>query len=255
MDAVEKLSAYLDGALGPAERAALEVELAADPALAAELARLRGNDDLLQQAFAMPGEDAAEARMREAIAAAATAGTAPAADVVDFASARARRRSLGWATAQRWTWPAAAAAALVLGLFLGNRIQGPDRGPAGAIATSASFATALDRTPSSGSAAVGDGRLTPILSFAAGDGRFCRQFVLGGRPDEKAGIACRGPSGWTIEALAPHAAGPAPGAEQGYETAAGPENDSLDIAYSRLRGGDPLDAAAEQRLIRDGWRR
>lgn len=254
MDSTERLSAYLDDALDPDDRAALEAELAADPVLAAELARLRGNDGLLREAFAMPGEDAAAARMREAIAA-ATAGrsAAPTADVVDLGAVRERRRATGQSPTQRWAWPTAAAATLVLGLFVGNRIHAPGGEPTGPIATSAAFDTALDRTPSSRSASVRTGRVTPVLSFAAGDGRFCRQFVLAGQPDEKAGIACRDARGWTIEALAPHKPGKA--SEQGYETAAGPENDGLDVAYSRLKGGDPLDGAAEQRLIRDRWRR
>jgi hypothetical protein len=43
-----------------------------------------------------------------------------------------------------------------------------------------SFDAALDTTPSGRIAALDDGtKLTPVLSFRAGDGRYCREFSLG----------------------------------------------------------------------------
>lgn len=253
MDRTEQLSAYLDNALDAADRAALEAELASDPALAEELARLRGNDGMLQQAFGLPEGDPAADRLRAMIAAAPPAGARPS-EVIDFAAARERKQARQPSRMAGWRWPAAAAAALVLGIFIGNRVPAPNGDPADGIATSAALNASLDTIPSNRSAALGAGaKLTPVLSFAAGDGRFCRQFVIDGRAGGKAGIACRGNRGWTIEALAPHQAAPVPGG--GFEAASGPADDGLDTAFARLKGGDPLGADAERRLIRDHWRR
>jgi anti-sigma factor RsiW len=48
----DRISAYLDGALAPAERVRLEAEIAADPAVAAEVEALRAVDAALKQGFA-----------------------------------------------------------------------------------------------------------------------------------------------------------------------------------------------------------
>ncbi|WP_208352391.1 anti-sigma factor family protein [Pseudaestuariivita rosea] len=50
-DLSQKLSAYLDGELGPAEAEALEAQLASDPAVQAELDALIGADAMAQEQF------------------------------------------------------------------------------------------------------------------------------------------------------------------------------------------------------------
>ena len=73
----------------------------------------------------------------------------------------------------------------------------------------AAFAQALDsrrsgqmvswENPDSGSS----GSFTPLHTFRAADGRWCREFQQrldqGGATDTRLGIACRDPEGWQLE--------------------------------------------------------
>lgn len=241
------LQRYLDEAMDAAERAAFEAQLAADPALAARAARLRANDAALRDAMA--GADAAALAQRFGLT--PPASSSPSATVVDFAAARADRAArqaqtpapvqAGWARRNwRWAGGGAIAAALVLAV---TTLSTGGSGLAG----DAQFQTALNRNASGTSVELADGRaVTPVLSFAAGDGRYCREFAIAA----ERGVACRGDGAWQIEALVP---GAAPDASGGIRTAAGEDAAPLDALYQRLAAGDPLNAVEEQRLIADRW--
>ena len=187
---IERIAAFLDGALGDAEQAAFEAELEINPALAAAVERMLGNDSLLRAAFDEPIGEGVDGALLARMGLAA-----PAAEVIDMASRRlapsqiANDNSPGWS---RWRWPlgGAVAAAVALMVTVGF-------GSAGT-----TFDDALDNTPSGQLAALeGSTNLTPVLSFRAGDGRYCREFSLGSGEQGGSGIACRDSGGWEVEAL------------------------------------------------------
>ena len=240
MDESERLSAYLDGALSPDDAKQLEAEMLADPKLAERLATLKASDETLRAAFAGPMTDAVPDRFMVLL------GEPKSADMVDFAAARAKRdRSRPRPAWFDWRAGAALAASLVAVVVVGSQF----RSPIGPDATQIAFNTALDRTPSGQQATLANGTtLSPRLSFAARDGRFCREYANGA----DLGVACRDNAGWHVEAFAKGQA--ASGGEEGYATAGG-EGGALDPAYARLGAGDPIERKAESALIAKGWKK
>jgi hypothetical protein len=237
----ERLSAWLDGALDESEAKALQVELARDPVLAARLAELQGSDAALRAAFDAPMAEPVPDRLT------ALLGDAPSATVIDFAAAKAKREAAAKPAPVRrdWTKWVALAATVVGGFFM---IAQPGIAPK-QDAAQVALNAALDGTASGQPVALaGGGRVTPRLSFVAKDGRYCREFASGGQ----AGIACRGDSGWKVEAMVKDDA--AQNSEGGYATAGGGRA-GLDQVYARLGAGDPLDAAGEKALIAHGWKK
>ena len=233
LDREARILAFLDGALDDAEQAAFEAELAADPALAAEVERLAGNDALLRAAFLLDEQvdEALLARMGLA-------------DPVPVAPPVAANDNPPWY--RRFALPLGGAIAAGLALMLTIGMPGGN-GTVG-------FSEALDATPSGQFAMLdGDRRLTPVLSFEAEDGRFCREFTLGQGAGGNTGIACRDGDGWQVEALEGGAADLPDGTRIGL--AAGAENAALDAAYARLGASDPLPAADEAALIAGNWKK
>ncbi len=234
----DKLSAYLDGALDDADAKAFEAELSADNALAAQLADMCATDAALRAAFDAPMHEAVPDRFT------ALLGEAPTAEVIDFAAAKAKRQRPELITPRRnWQSYAALAATLVMGvIFLGQPGIGPRPDQ-----VQVALKHALDSAASGQQVALAGGKTVAIrLSFAAKDGRYCREYASGGQ----AGIACRGDDGWKVEAVAKDDT--PTGNDGGYATAGGGE--ALDAAYARLGAGDPLDAAREQALISQKWK-
>ena len=241
MDRNERLSAYLDGALDDADTRLLEAELAADPALARELAELKAADEAMRAVFAGTRQGAAPDRLL------ALLGDAQAPPVIDIVTARARRDRVR-AMPQWFDWRAggAIAASLVAALVVASQVFGPSGSHSDA--AQVALNAVLDQTPSGRTVQLADGRtVAPRLSFADRNGRFCREFAQ----DADLGVACRGAQGWRIEAVAKGAAAPRDG-EQGYATAGG-QDDALDPAFARLGVGDPLNPAAEAALIARKW--
>lgn len=233
----EWISAYLDGALDPAGMAAFEQALESDAALAADLERLLANDNLLRAAFDGPMHEAADPALlaRMGLAEPVAEQAAP--------LVAANDNPLFW---HGWRLPAAGALAAALALAVTVGMPG---GPA-----PMPFGQALDVTASGELASLDDGTgLTPVLSFAAADGRFCREFSLAGEGVGGKGIACReGPGTWRVEALEPGATRLADTA--GIVLASGAGGAALSAAYERLGAGDPLPVDREAGLIADGWR-
>lgn len=235
-DLDERFAAYLDGAMSKSDAAAFECEVADNPLLAAELERLASNDAVLREAFAEPDVDDAfleKMGLRErapAISPVEKSGTAAANDNPPL-----------W---RRWSVPIggaiAASLALVATLSLQQGAGGPDIG------------SALETTPSGQLASLDDdASLTPLLSFQAGDGRYCREFSFSSGTAERSGIACRGGDGWQVEAWG---AGTAklPDPDE-IALASGADTGTLEEAYARLQASDPILAAREKTLIDRGW--
>jgi hypothetical protein len=243
-----KLSVMLDGELGPKERAEMEAILARDTALKAKLAEMQRADDLVRAAYAAPMEEAVPGRFMKAIEAGlgAPAALMPGSVVSivghPFAASNDNRKS-------RWQLGGAIAASLMLGLLLGTQFS---TGVDGNL-TSTALNKALNTVPSTQTVSIAAGEsITPQLSFAKAGGGYCRQFSLTGRAGPKTGVACQKDGGWAIEALMPRVQ--AASAEGGYVTAEGPIDTGIETVIGTLRAGNPLDAAAETKVIARGWK-
>ena len=245
----EMVSAYLDGALNADESAEVEALIASDPAFAEMVARLRDNDRLLHAALTAAVPEVADAATlrRFGIAPAATAPAAKPSATAPSAKPAANDNL------RRWLWPGAltaiAASAAVVMLGQPRQVQAPWQ--------TAQFAAALERTPSLQAASLpDDASVSPSLSFAAGDGRFCREFKLTAKAaaQSRDGIACRGAGGeWQAVALIAPAGSRPTG--NSIEVAAGADGGALDPAYRRLAASDPLGAERERELIASHWQK
>lgn len=235
-DRDEWICAYLDGALDPASMAEFEQAMESDSTLAGDIERLLANDSLLRAAFDSPMHDDVDAALLARMGLAEPAGEQLA------VPAAANDNPPFW---RGWRLPAAGAIAAALALAV---TVGMPSGPA-----PMAFGPALDATASGQLASLEDGtELTPVLSFAAADGRFCREFSLAGAGSGGKGIACReGTGNWQVEALEPGATRLADAA--GIVLAAGADGAALAAAYDQLGASDPLPMDREEALIADGW--
>ena len=243
-DRSEMIAAYLDGTLDGAALAAFEAELEQDETLVGEVARFAANDDLLRAAFDAPMQEPVDAALLERMGLGGMVETG-----AQYADATAVTKPVAandnppfW---RRWQWPVggaiAASLALIAVLQTGQMPQGERE-----------FAAVLDSAPSATSVQLANGgSVTPRLTFAASDGRFCREYLQTGEAGDETGIACRRDGNWQIEATI-----------KGGETlpdsgeivaASGESADGLDAAYARLGASDPLDSIAERSLIEKKW--
>lgn len=227
----DTLMAYADGELDPAERAAVEHAMRADPAIAAAVARHRALRADVAAAFAGILDEPVPARLQPA----------PAAPVLSLAAARTARDER-----RRWSWPewGALAATLVVGVLAGKVI--PGGGPAiagngGQVVAQAELASALDRQVG-GKA---EGAVKVGVSFAARDGAYCRSFVMG----SSAGLACREGGQWRIPVLAEAA----PETTGGYRQAGSALPAAVLDAIDERIAGKPLDAKGEEAARSRGW--
>jgi hypothetical protein len=252
----KRISAFLDGRMTEPEMAAFEAAMESDPAFAEEVARLSANDSLLRAAFAGPVEagvdDALLTRMGLAAAPDQASGSGSA-QVVVLASAQTTRHApandnrSGW---QRWGLPlaGAVAAALVLTVTLRPGTEQPGL----QTAEGAGFAQVMETAPSRQAVRLAQGdTLTPLLTFQAGDGRYCREYNRSGS-SAATGIACREGNGWRVEGEAAYAPDLAESGE--IATAGGAQDADMDAIHARLGTSDPLGAEAERSLISSGWK-
>ncbi len=239
----ERIDAFVDGELSPAEGNSLEAEAAADPALAARIERARALRAAVAEAFADAIAEPAPARLLTAIEGGA--------DLVDLGQARLRRPRAGWAPVARW---GAIAASLALAFYAGRLVAPGESptlivsGPGGLIATGP-LADGLEHQLASSQPA--DAAIRIGVSFQDSGGEYCRTFLLrhGG---SLAGLACREPEGWRVRVAAQAAS---PGPPRGAYVTAGEETPAavLEAVDQSIRGA-PLDAAAETRARAAGWR-
>lgn len=228
----ERIAAYLDGQMDNAAMAAFEAEMEQDASLADDVARLADNDDLLRKAFDAPLHEAVD----DAIIARMGLSSQPvpaANDNTPFI--------------RKWRWPVggALAASVALALFMQSKPV---------LQADAQFASAMDSLMSRQTAQMDGGSiLTPVLSFRAADGRYCREYVVSGGSNSGSGIACRDTDGWTVEAQVEASARIADSTR--IETASGTDEAALAEAYTRLGASDPLDAQKEKQAIAKGWKK
>ena len=227
----EKFFAWLDGELGPAEAAEMEVKVAADPALQRLAEQHRALLSQLRSAF----DPVAEAPVPESLKAALR----PTGQVIDFASAR-RPRSMP-AVAQ-WT---AMAATLAIGIFIGTRVPqegtAPVRAEAGKLYAAASLNQALDTELAS--APTGEVRIG--ITYRDNAGEICRTFTA----PAGTGLACRNSGRWQMKGL--FAAPEGQGGD--YRMAAGMDPNLAALVDSSI-AGEAFDEAAEKATKAKGWR-
>ena len=183
MNRDEQIAAFLDGRLPDAEMSDFEAEMENDPGLAKEVARIAGNDDLLRAAFDGPMQEPVDQALIERMGLGAT-------DSPIIANAANDNPPL-W---RRWQWPMGGAIAASLALVMVWQSGG---------GSDDAFSVAMETTPSSVTASLSDQtKVTPQLTFAANDGRFCREFLKESGGNAETGIACRSKGTWSIEVLA-----------------------------------------------------
>jgi hypothetical protein len=219
---LNRVMAYLDGELDAAARETFEAEMAADPALAAEVTAHRELAERLATAY---GPVANEPVPLQLILAAEAANESP-----------PRRFNLAWA---------GMAACLVIGVIAGRLTLPPTPriGVGADVPARTDLARALDRqlAPQPGAVRIG-------LSFRDAGGRYCRTFQS--RPDSLAGLACREGSAWQVRTATRWTPADTPT----YRTAASDTPPEVLVAVDRTLTGDVLDAAQERAARDRDWR-
>ncbi|WP_369981088.1 anti-sigma factor family protein [Xanthomonas bundabergensis] len=250
------LQAYADGELDALQAARVEAALRADPQLAAALQRLQRLQARLRAGFAPVLDEAVPPRLL----AAARSRPAPRADPPADATAepavaslplpvtsrahRARQRPT-----RRWGWPAAVAAALLLGVWITQRQMPQPAAPAAARGSAASgeLAHALDQQLSGGA----DTGVRIGLSFRDRDGRYCRTFALRAG---SAGLACQRDGRWQVQMQVPAPAPDGAAVDAGLRMAASAMPAAVLQAVDARIEGQALDADGERRARARGWR-
>lgn len=247
----DTLMAYADGELDPQQRAAIELAMRQDPAIAAAVARHRALRQDVFAAFAGVLDEPVPARLQPPAGARVH-------DIDAARGARAQAQQRKEEPARRRAWPqwGAMAASLAVGVFaglLGPRVldagsgagstAGVDlaRGPGGELTATGRLARALDRQLAQER---GAGDVQVGLSFLGRDGSYCRTFRLGG----SGGLACRQADAWRIPVLAD---APAQGGDYRQAGADIPPA-VLDAVDERIAGAT-LDATAERSARDRGW--
>lgn len=233
----EMLMAYADGELDAVGTAAVEAALADDPALARRLEGHRGLRSRLHGTYAPVAEEPVPERLLNLL-------SREPAQVVDLSAVRARREAPQQGR-QPLRWGGALAACLVAGVMAGMLMPRPQQGLVGAdLAARGPLAGALDKQLASNpdpKAAVKVG-----LTFRTPAEDYCRTFSA----KALAGVACREDRGWKVRmAVSQDAAAPSD-----FRTAASGTHPSVLAAVEQMIDGEPLDAAAEARARKAGWR-
>ena len=222
----ERFFAWLDGELDPAEAAAIDELVAADPELQRRAEAHRSLGAKLGAAFGPVASAPVPERLRNAAA-------PREAEVIDFSARRARP---AWGAIQ---W-AAMAATLVIGFVGGTSINNPS-GPiareAGQLVASGDLEqalyTRLASAPADEGARIG-------LTFRDSAGNLCRSFTDEGT----AGLACHQDGDWRVRGL--FQAGE--GQQSDFRMAAGPDPRLASLIDSAM-AGEPLGVEDERKAL------
>ena len=257
----ETLYAYVDGELDAAARSEVERALAAEPALAARVARERALRARLAAAFDPLLDEPVPARLRAVSGAPSTSvplthgenaasHEGDSAGVSQLQTARARRYRLYPLSHGPLTWAAwgGLAASLMLGIFLDRFVLAPTEplmqsDADGRLVAGGALADALAHRRASDPPV---GGIAVPVTFRDRRGTWCRSFTT----RDRAGLACRAGERWAIDWIAPSAGVASDGALRTAASALPPE--ILRAIDERIEGA-PLDASAEQRAIGSRW--
>ena len=238
------ITAYVDGETDTAQSSRIVVAALVDPELAEAIAAERALRETLKAHFAPVFDEPAPMQWIEQIRAA----SGQSAEVVDLASARARKaRAAASKGAARWwrnPWAGTAiAASLVLGLFGGSQwhTSEPIEVHGGAQMASGDLAHALNtRLASAGAASP----FRMIGTFRGSAGKVCRAFS--GR--EASGVACREGGGWQLRHVLP---GTTPSATE-YRQAGSRDAELMELAQG-MATSELFDAKQERDAMARGW--
>lgn len=227
----ERFFAWLDGELDPAEVAAIDALVVADPELRRRAEAHRALGGGLRAAFDPIADAPVPARLTEA-------ANQREAEVVDFGAVREQRAARLIPVRMQW---AAMAATLAIGIVAGSMINGGPSAPIaredGTLVAAAGLEQALYTRLASAPAANGP-RIGLTFRDAAGD--LCRSFTDEGT----VGLACHDRGDWRIRGL--FQAGEGQQAE--FRMAAGPDPRLAELIDSTI-AGEPLDAIAERKAL------
>jgi hypothetical protein len=227
----EKFFAWLDGELAPLDAAEMQAKVAADPQLRRLAEQHRALGVQLRGAF----DPIATAPVPQRVQAALR----PAADVIDFATAK-RARTMP--SLPQW---AAMAATLALGILVGTMVPRHSSSPVdvqgGKIYAAAALNQALDAQLASAPA----GNVRIGLTFRDQAGEICRSFAA----QASSGLACRSGGKWQVKGLfaAPE------GQASAYRMAAGMDPNLAALVDSTM-AGEPFDATQERSAKDRGWK-
>ncbi|MBO9575323.1 MAG: hypothetical protein J7494_06285 [Sphingobium sp.] len=234
------LAAYADGELGPEDAAKVEAAMAADPALAEQVAAHRKLRDTLSAHFAPIAQMPVPERLTDML------GHKD--NVVSLAAVRQEREAEKQRRVQptRWAMGGAIAASLVMGVMIGGSFPSSD--PIRSSGDRLVAAGALDRALTTQLASVQQNKDVHIfLSFQTNDGHYCRGFESG----KTAGIACRESNHWAIVRSQSDIAAPS---SADYRQAGSGAAQIMAAAQDMATGG-ALDEAAEKRARDADWLR
>lgn len=246
------LSAYLDGELPQDEADRISERLAREPALAQRLEALRGGDDATRRLFAKVDELPMPQRVLDLLN---EKGQAPVdSKVVSFPVRFAR---------QYFQLPVALAAsvALLAGFMVSALLRDTGSGAgqlpflaAGEIAADSGLHEQLESGIGNETRTSGSGfRSQLLLTFQDTSGDYCRQLRIATETRSAQALACRRDGTWRLETL-DFDDGLVPGGQ--YQPASGATSAAVTAAIDALIGGnEPLDVAAETRLVENGWKK
>jgi len=252
----ETVTAYVDGELDDAARAAVEAAIAADPSVRAQVEAQLALRKRLRASFDSVLAEPVPERLLQAVRGdARSAGDG----VADLSAARTAKQAEAAAkqsrqtAARRWSVPqfGAIAASLIIGVLLGQEVFRSS--PANVVTSDGSMVAggALDDALTHQLASTqGDSAPVQIgLTYKNTEGAYCRTFAL--REDAMtAGVACRAGEAWRIEMLEQLSAADS----ATYRTAGAGLPASVRQAVEKSIAGEALDADAESAARKSGWR-
>lgn len=229
----EQIAAFADGQLAGAEHDAVAAAIAADSCLQHAVQQHQALRSMLGRHYAPIAQETVPDSLKALLAQPVAPDADAAAQVIDFAAARAKRQ------APRWIW--AAAPALAASLVLTVVLRPWNAQPQGYAGTE--LASTLDTRLAADGADGAGNRI--LLSFRDDGGAYCRAFA--GKDDS--GIACHDGKGWKLQAT-----GKGGAAQQTEYRTAGSLGDVMAAAQT-LASGPALDADQERSARATGWRK
>lgn len=242
----EQLSAFLDGELTPAEMDTLARDLETDAELAARIERLSAANAAFVISAARIDDIPVSAGLRAAME------PQPGAKVIPF-----RPRAIGAFLVEHRAVAAsllcaAATFGLVSTMTTGASSDPFAPGSDGVIVANSPLYRVLETARTGDAVSISGGSTaTPRLTFATGDGAFCRQFDVIAGDKASAAIACREETGWRTQVVA-YGLARTPG---DFQTASAERSPALEAFLDQRMSGAPMNAEEEAKLLGDWWKR
>lgn len=246
---IERLMAYADGELDPANAGEVERLLLGDEEAREIVERLRMTRSALAPAMNAVLNEPVPQHLIDAIRShqvepvhPSTQTAHPVADGVGRAAAN-----------DKAFWPSlatAASLALVVGLFAGQWWASPS---ASGSSLAQSLQRAMETLPAGEVLEVAGVQITPVTSYRGTDGQVCREFEQAADGRLALGIACRTDTQWVTRLMIDQGPAGAVSSAPTFAPASG-EGDSISSLLDGLKLGPALSADEERAAIQQGWR-